>query len=265
MSDDSTQPGFLSAVFAELFGTFVVVAVIVGSTVLAGPVVGTLGIALATGFATAAVYATVAHVSGAHLNPAVTVGLALAGRFPWRDVSSHVAAQLVGATLGAGLVLAIAADGVAGALSTAQREGFAAGGYGADLSPDGYGLLAVALVETVFTAVVVALYIARGPADATGVDSRAASGLAIGLAVAALTIVAAPVSNGSLNPARALATALFAGPDRLAQVWAFVLFPVLGALLAGVVARIATRPSRDRSAVVPRGDRRRDDWADDED
>ena len=215
--------------------------------------------------ATAAVYATVARVSGAHLNPAVTVGLALAGRFPWRDVSSHVAAQLIGATLGAGLVLAIAADGAAGALSTAQREGFAAGGYGQELSTGAFGLIAVALVEAVSTAVIVALYVTAGRRGARGADARAARGLVIGLAVTALTIVAYPVSGAAFNPARALATALFAGPDRLAQVWAFVLFPVLGALLAGVIARIATRPSRDRSAVVPRGDRRRDDWADDED
>ncbi|PSL38815.1 aquaporin Z [Labedella gwakjiensis] len=254
MTDEREQPGFLPSVAAEAFGTFVVVAVIVGATVLAGTVVGSLGIALATGFAIAGVYATIAHVSGAHLNPAVTVGLAISGRFPWRDVPTHVAAQLIGATLGAALVLGITADGVSATLATAQREGFAAGGYGAELSPDGFGLLAVALVEAVFTAVIVALYIARGPADAVDGGHRAAAGLTIGLAVAALTIVAAPVSNASFNPARALATALFAGPDRIAQVWAFILFPLLGAVVAGTVARVASRRAGDTSDGSGGGD-----------
>lgn len=261
MTDDREQPGFLTSVSAEAFGTFVVVSVIVGATVLAGTVVGSLGIALATGFAIAAVYATIAHVSGAHLNPAVTIGLAIAGRFPWRDVTTHVAAQLIGATLGAALVLGITADGVSATLATAQREGFASGGYGAELSPDGFGLLAVALVETVFTAVIVALYIARGPADAVDGGRRAAAGLAVGLAITALTIVAAPVSNASFNPARAVATALFAGPDRIAQVWAFVLFPILGAIVAGVVARLATRraPGAPQGTADPDGHRTLDD------
>lgn len=265
MTDASTRTGSLSSAFAELFGTFVVVAVIVGSTVLAGPVVGSLGIALATGFAVAAVYATVSHVSGGHLNPAVTIGLAVAGRFPWRDVTSHVAAQLIGATLGTGFVLAVVSDGAVATLSTAQRDGFAAGGFGPEFSPDGYGLLAVALVETVFTAVVVALYVPRNGIGSTAVDARAAAGLTIGLAVAALTIVAAPVSNAPLNPARALATALFAGPDRLGQAWAFVLFPVVGAVVAGILARIAMRPRRVGSDTAPREDRERSAWAGDED
>ncbi|RUR01313.1 aquaporin [Labedella endophytica] len=250
MTDDHTQPGFLSTVSAEMLGTFVVVSVIVGATVIAGPVIGSLGIALAAGFAVAAVYATVAHVSGGHLNPAVTIGLAVAGRFPWRDVSTHVAAQLIGATLGAAFILGVLADGPAAALATAQRDGFASGGYGPLLSPDGFGLVAVALVEAVFTAVIVALYVARGHRLSTDVEGRAATALTIGLAVAALTLVAAPVSNGTLNPARALATALFAGPDRLGQVWAFVLFPLLGALVVGIVARIGTR-SRAGSPASP--------------
>lgn len=241
MTDERAEPGFLTKTAAELFGTFVAVAVVVGATVLAGPVLGPLGIALAAGFAVSAVYATLAHVSGAHLNPAVTIGLATAGRFAWRDVPTHLAAQLIGATLGAGFVLAISAGGPAAALSTAQREGFASGGYGPELSPNGFGLVSVLLVEAVFTSVVVALYVARDQRDMSDRNGRAAIGLVIGLAVAALTLVAAPVSGGIFNPARALATALFAGPDRLAQVWVFVLFPIMGALATGIVVRIATR------------------------
>ena len=248
MTDDRTPPGFLTTVSAELLGTAVVVAVLVGTTVLAGPAVGSLGIALATGFAVAAVYTTIAHLSGAHLNPAVTIGLAIAGRFPWRDVSSHVAAQLIGATLGAALILAVAADGPGAALATAQRDGFASGGFGPLLSPGGFGLLSVALVEAVFTAVIVAVYLAGRAGPPAGAEGRATTGLAIGLGVAALTIVAAPVSNASFNPARALATALFAGPDRLAQVWAFVLFPVVGAAIVGIVARVASRRQSERDA-----------------
>ena len=93
MTEENTQPGFLSTVSAEMLGTFVVVSVIVGATVIAGPVVGSLGIALATGFAVAAVYATVAHVSGGHLNPAVTIGVWLRGKCPTGDVVPYLVAQ----------------------------------------------------------------------------------------------------------------------------------------------------------------------------
>lgn len=250
MTDERTESGFLPSVAAEMLGTLLVTLVTVGTIVLAGPSVGPLGVALAAGFALAAAYTASAGVSGGHLNPVVTVGLALAGRFPWRDAPTHIVAQLVGATIGAGLVLAIVADGPAAALAAAQRDGFGTGGYGPELSPGGYGLVAVALVEAAAAAVLVALYVVRRPAGSSSPEGRAATGLTIGLAVSALTLVTTSVSGAPFNPARALAAAVFAGPDRLAQVWAFVVFPLVGALVVGLVTRIATRSASTPSAAA---------------
>ncbi|RWZ46381.1 aquaporin Z [Labedella phragmitis] len=245
MTGSHTEPRFAAVVGAETLGTFVVTAVFVGSSVIGGAVLGTMGLAVATGFALLAVVATLGRVSGAHVNPAVTVGLAVAGRFPWRDVSTYLIAQLVGATLGAGLVLAVVADGPPGALQEAQRAGFASGGFGYEGSPDGYGLVAVALVETLATALLVAVYCSVAPRAARpGASGVAAS--VIGATLVAMTLVALPVSNASFNPARSFATALFAGPDRISQLWAFVLFPLVGAIIAALAVRLA---SRSRSEV----------------
>jgi aquaporin Z len=150
-------------------------------------------------------------------------------------------AQLVGATLGAGLVLAVVADGPPGALQEAQRAGFASGGYGYEGSPDGYGLVAVAIVETLATALLVAVYCSADPRIARSSSPGVAASV-LGATLVAITLVALPVSNASFNPARSLASALFAGPERLSQVWAFVLFPLAGAIVAAIAVRLASRP-----------------------
>lgn len=245
---DAAVPRFTLVVAAELVGTFIVTAVIIGSTVLAGAVIGPLGTALAAGLSIAAAVAVAGRVSGAHLNPAVTIGLAIAARFPWRDVVTHVIAQLAGALLGAGFVVGVLTGGTGTALADAQRAGFAAGGFGAGFSPDGFGLGSVALVEAVFTAVVVGVYAAtdrwvcRGD-SARSVGAWGGRALVIGAAVAALTLVAQPVSTASFNPARSVAAALFGGPEWWSQVWAFVVFPLLGAVIAGLAARWASSPA----------------------
>jgi aquaporin Z len=247
MTGSIPEPRFAAVVGAELLGTLVVTGVFIGSSVIGGAVLGSVGVAVATGFALLAVVATLGRVSGAHVNPAVTIGLAVAGRFPWRDVSTHVVAQLVGATLGAGLVLAVVADGPPGALQEAQRVGFASGGFGYEGSPDGYGLVAVAIVETLATALLVAAYCSADPRSARSIRPGIAATV-IGATLVAITLVALPVSNASFNPARSLASALFAGPDRLSQVWAFVLFPLVGAIVAALAVRLASRP---RSEIEP--------------
>lgn len=211
---------------AEAFGTFWLVLGGCGTAVLAGLNVGTLGIAFAFGLTVLTMAYAVGHVSGGHFNPAVTVGLATARRFAWADVPAYVGAQVVGGALGA-FVLWVIANGVDGFSST--ETGFAANGFG-DHSPGGYGLLAVIVAEVVLTAFF--LYIILG-----ATDTRAPKGmapLAIGLALTLIHLISIPVSNTSVNPARSIAAALFAGSDALAQLWVFLLAPTLGGLIAGV-------------------------------
>ena len=210
---------------AEAFGTFWLVLGGCGTAVLAGEYVGVLGIAFAFGLTVLTMAYAVGHVSGGHFNPAVSVGLAMGRRFDWRDVPGYVGAQVVGGALGA-LVLWVVASGVDGFSST--ESGFASNGYG-DHSPGGYGLLAVIVAEVVLTAFF--LYIILG-----ATDTRAPKGmapLAIGLGLTLIHLISIPVSNTSVNPARSIAAALFGGGDALAQVWVFLLAPVLGALVAG--------------------------------
>ncbi len=255
MTGSSPEPRYSTVVGAEVFGSFVLTAVVVGTAVMGATAVGPLGVAAASGLALLAVVATIGRISGGHVNPAVTIGLALAGRFPWRDVSSYVVAQLVGTVLGAGIVLAVVAGGPGAALADAQRVGFASGGYGLEGSPGGYGLLSVALLEVLCAAVLVGVYAVVGPRDGRARGEGVAGGAAaIGAALAGLSLLALPVSNAPVNPARALATALFAGPDRLAQVWAFVLFPLVGALVAGLALRFGSRAAAPADADAVRDD-----------
>ncbi len=210
---------------AELFGTFWLVLGGCGTAVLAGEHVGFLGVAFAFGLTVLTMAYAVGHVSGGHFNPAVTVGVAAARRFAWKDVPGYVVAQVVGATLAAA-VLWVIADGRDG--FSATESGFATNGYG-DRSPDGYSLLAVLVAEVVLTAFF--LYVIVGTTD-----TRAPKGfapLAIGLSLTLIHLVSIPVSNTSVNPARSFGPALFAGWDAIGQLWVFFLAPVVGALVAG--------------------------------
>jgi aquaporin Z len=210
---------------AETLGTFWLVLGGCGTAVLAGEDVGTLGIALAFGLAMLTGAYAFGHVSGAHFNPAVSAGLATAGRFSWRDVPTYAVAQLVGATL-AGVVLLLIASGRSGFDATAS--GFASNGY-AERSPGGYSLLAVLVAEVVLTALFLFVFL--------GATSRRVaagfSGLAVGLALTVVHLVGIPVSNMSVNPARSLGVAWFAGGDALGQVWLFIVAPLIGAMIAG--------------------------------
>jgi aquaporin Z len=218
---------------AEFLGTFVLVLGGCGSAVLAAGFVsdevhlgiGFLGVALAFGLTVVTMAYAVGHVSGGHFNPAVTVGLASGGRFAWRDTLPYVVTQVVGA-IAAAAVLYVIASGQDG--FSASESGFATNGYG-DRSPGEYSLLAALVVEVVLTAVF--LYVILGVTD-----TRAPKGfapLAIGLALTLIHLVSIPVTNTSVNPARSIGPALFAGGDAIAQLWLFVLAPVAGALLAG--------------------------------
>lgn len=221
-----TSPTLTARLGAEALGTFWLVLGGCGTAVLAGDDVGILGIALAFGLTVLTGAYAFGHVSGGHFNPAVSIGLATAGRFSWRDVPTYAAAQVVGATVAA-TVLFVVASGRSG--FDAQASGFATNGY-AERSPGGYSLLAVVITEVVLTAFF--LFVILGASA-----KRAAvgfSGLAIGLALTLIHLISIPISNTSVNPARSLGVAWFVGADALSQVWVFILAPVIGAAVAGI-------------------------------
>ena len=214
---------------AEVIGTFWIVFAGCGSALLAGGVpqlgIGVFGIAFAFGLSVVTMVYAVGHISGGHLNPAVSVGLMLSKRFPAHEVPGYIAAQVVGAVLGAG-VLYLIASGRAGFVP----GGFASNGYG-EHSPGGYSLLAGFCAEVVFTGMF--MFIILGVTD-----SRAPQGFApltIGLAVALINWAGIPVTNLSINPARSAGTAVFADGWALQQLWLFWVAPILGAAIAGVV------------------------------
>lgn len=234
--DEPTIPTMGHKIAAEALGTFVLVFGGCGAAVLAANVptseepvynlgIGFLGVALAFGLTVLIMAYAVGHVSGGHFNPAVTLGAAASGRFPWKDTLAYIGAQLVGGIIAAA-VLFLIASGKSG--FNAVESGFATNGYG-ERSPDGYGLLACLVIEFVLTAVF--LYVILG-----STDNRAPKGfapIAIGLSLTLIHLVAIPVTNTSVNPARSLAPALFVGAPALSQVWLFFVAPIAGALVAG--------------------------------
>ena len=208
---------------AELIGTALLVLVGVGVAVLA-PGAGALGIALAFGLVLTVLAYTIGPISGCHVNPAVTLGMALAGRIPARRAVFYVLAQIVGAILGAALVLAVANSrpGYSQAVN-----GLGTNGWGSH-SPGGYGFTAAAIIEIILTAVLVLTVL-----QVTGDDYTAQiAGLPIGLALLVAHLVAVPIDGTSVNPARSIGPALLHGGSALSQLWLFILAPLLGAVLA---------------------------------
>jgi len=214
---------------AEFLGTAWLVFGGCGSAVLAAAFpelgIGFAGVALAFGLSVLTMAYAVGHVSGGHFNPAVTVGLWAAGRFPGHEIALYVASQVLGAIAGAGVLYLIAA-GKPG--FDAAGSGFASNGYGVH-SPGGYSLAAAFLAEAVLTFFF--LYVILG-----ATDRRAPAGfapIAIGLCLTLVHLVSIPVTNTSVNPARSTGPALFVGGWAIAQLWLFWLAPIVGALLAG--------------------------------
>lgn len=224
--DLDASPSLAKRLFAEVFGTFLLVASVIGTAIFASANTGWVGVALAAGIAVLAAAYAVGHISGGHFNPAVTFGAAASGRFDWKDVLPYVLAQIVGGVLATLFLFGVKAGAPADAPIgdfTGASNGFAEG------SPLGFGLGAVILAEIVFTALFV--YVILGVTD-----RRAPSGfapLAIGLVLAGLHLAAIPISNASLNPARSIATAVFGGQVPLTQLWVFIVAPIVGGLIAG--------------------------------
>jgi aquaporin Z len=218
---------------AEFIGTFWLVLGGCGSAVLAaafpGVGIGLLGVALAFGLTVLTMAYAIGHVSGCHLNPAVSVGLWAGKRFPARQLLPYIVAQVAGAVL-AGGVLYLIASGKAGFDVSA---GFASNGYGAH-SPGGYSLLAALVTEVVMTMMFLLIILGA-------TDKRAPQGfapIAIGLGLTLIHLISIPVTNTSVNPARSTGVALFAGGWAVEQLWLFWLAPVAGALLGAAIYRV---------------------------
>ncbi len=225
------MPTMTNRLLAETFGTFWLVLGGCGAAVLAAAFpalgIGFAGVSLAFGLTVLTMAYSIGHISGCHLNPAVTVGLWAGGRFPARDIAPYVLAQVVGAVIGAA-VLAGIATGKAG--FDLAGSGFAANGYGAH-SPGSYSLVAGLLSEFVLTLGFLVVILGA-------TDTRSPAGfapIAIGLALTLIHLISIPVTNTSVNPARSTGPALFVGGWALAQLWAFWVAPIAGAIAGGAL------------------------------
>jgi aquaporin Z len=218
---------------AEFFGTFWLVLGGCGSAVLAAAFpnvgIGLLGVSLAFGLTVLTMAFAIGHISGCHLNPAVSVGLWAGGRFPAKDLIPYIIAQVLGAIV-AGGILYLIASGKAGFDLAA---GFASNGYG-NHSPGGYSLLAALITEVVMT--MMFLLVIMG-----ATDKRAPQGfapVAIGLCLTLIHLISIPVTNTSVNPARSTGVAVFAGDWALAQLWLFWVAPIIGGILGALIYRL---------------------------
>jgi aquaporin Z len=217
---------------AEFVGTFWLVLGGCGSAVLAAAFpavgIGLLGVSLAFGLTVLTMAFAIGHISGCHLNPAVSFGLWAGGRFPAKDLAPYVVAQVVGG-IAAGGVLYLIASGKAGFDVSA---GFASNGYGAH-SPGGYGLGAALITEVVMT--MMFLVVILGATDARAPQGFAP--IAIGLCLTLIHLISIPVTNTSVNPARSTGVAVFAGGWAMAQLWLFWVAPIIGGMIGAALYR----------------------------
>jgi aquaporin Z len=233
-----------SRMFAELLGTFWLVFGGCGSAVLAAAFpqvgIGLLGVSLAFGLTVMTMAFAIGHISGCHLNPAVTVGLVVARRFPAKDMVPYIIVQVLGA-IAAAAILYVIASGKAG---VDLSGGFASNGFG-EHSPGGYNLVAAATAEFVLTAMFLMIILGS-------TDQRAPAGfapIAIGLALTLIHLIGIPVTNLSVNPARSTGPAMLVQGWAVQQLWLFWVAPIAGAILAGVVYPMAfeTKPLPEKS------------------
>lgn len=210
-------------IFCEFLGTFWLVLGGCGSAVLASSFgIGVVGISLAFGLTVLTMAYSLGHISGAHLNPAVTIGLLVAGRIEKNIVIPYIISQILGAITAAAVLFLIATG------NGAEIGDFAANGY-SEHSPGKYDLMSAIVTEFVFTFIF--LIVILGATDIKA--SKGFAGLTIGLALTLIHLVSIPVTNTSVNPARSISQAIFVGEWALDQLWVFITFPILGAVFAG--------------------------------
>lgn len=224
----------MKKVTAEFIGTFWLVLGGCGSAVLAAAFpavgIGLLGVALAFGLTVLTMVYSLGPISGAHLNPAVSIGLWIGGRFNIKELLPYIAAQILGA-IAAAAVLYVIATGNGNTIG-----GFAANGYG-EHSPGGYNLVSALVCEIVMTFMF--LIIILGATDERA--PKGFAGIAIGLGLTLIHLISIPVTNTSVNPARSISQAIFAGGWAIEQLWLFIAAPIAGAIIAGLVYKLITQ------------------------
>ena len=212
---------------AEFLGTMWLVLGGCGTAVLAAQGFGPLGVSLAFGLTVVTMAYAIGSISGAHLNPAVSIGLWMGGRFDAKELLPYIGSQILGGIAGAAVIFLIVTG-----LEGAVIGNFAANGYG-DHSPEGYNMMAAFVTETVMTFFFLLVIL--------GVTSKKASagfaGLAIGLCLTLIHLISIPITNTSVNPARSISQAIFVGDWAIEQLWLFIVAPIAGAVLAGLVSK----------------------------
>ncbi len=221
---------------AEFVGTFVLVFASCGAAVIAGDIIGFLGVAIAFGLSLMAMVYAIGPISGCHINPAVTLGVILSKKMDARYAAGYMLAQVLGAIAGAAILLVIVKGAPGGYDPTVA--GFAANGYG-DYSPGNYNMLAAFVTEVVLTFILVYTVLAA-------TDIRAPvgfAGIAIGFVLTLVHLVGIPVTNTSVNPARSIGPAIFVGGWAMTQLWLFIVAPFIGAAIAAMAYRGTHTPA----------------------
>jgi aquaporin Z len=226
---------------AELIGTFTLVLLGCGSAVIAGDYIGFAGISFAFGLTLLSLAYAIGHISGCHINPAVSISMLVAGKISGKDTVSYIIAQCLGAILGAAVLMAIASGVSDYAIAT---DGLGQNGY-AEHSPAGYNMASAFVAEVVLTALF--LFVIHG-ASCSDVPAGFAA-LPVGLSLVVIHLVGIPITGTSVNPARSLGPAVFVGGDALAQLWLFWVAPILGGIISGALWRYVFE--KKTAVVVP--------------
>ena len=219
--------GDLKKYFAELIGTFCLVLIGCGSAVIAGNHIGFLGISLAFGLTVLAMVYAIGHISGCHINPAITISMLVAGKIKIKDTIGYIIAQCIGATIAGGIlyIIALGKEGYSIAVN-----GLGQNGYGA-FSPDGYTLLACLIAEIVLTWLFLMVIFGSTSDKAP----KGFAGISIGFSLAFIHLIGIPITGTSVNPARSLGPALFVGGEAINQLWLFWMAPIIGGIIAAII------------------------------
>jgi aquaporin Z len=219
---------------AEFFGTYWLVFGGCGSAIFAAGIpdlgIGFVGVSLAFGLTVLTMAYAVGHISGGHFNPAVSFGLWAGGRFSAKELAPYIIAQCAGAIAAAGTLLIIWSGKAGNVIDNTKAGAFASNGFGA-FSPDGYSMQAAFIAEFVLTLFFILVILGATDKFANGKFA----GIAIGLALTLIHLISIPITNTSVNPARSLSQAIFAGGEPLSQVWLFWVAPILGAIVGGLI------------------------------